>query len=1382
MEETMAKRATRTLTLTLIALALAGMAGAQPVFTKVFIPSTIGPGNVSTLTFTITNNDVSNVSSMAFTDNLPAGMTIATPANSTSTCSGTLSAPDGGTAITFSDGELEPGPGAVCTISVNITSSTGGLSTNTSGDLTSSAGNSGPATAGLTVDNGLPGFSKSFSPATVSLGGRSTLTFTFDNSANASAVGSLDFTDNLPTGMVIASPSNATTDCISVSAPNTTIIASAGSSVITLDANGSTFFPGFEVLPVGATCTVTVDVMTTGVGQLGNVTNQALADFVMAGVASAILDVTVTPLALIKSFVDNPIPSGGTGTLEFTITNYDRFNSATGISFTDDLNAALPGLQAIGLPLNDICGAGSQISGTTNLSFTGGTLAPSASCTFSVDIQVPAGAVTGAYTNTTSAISGTAGGSPVDGNQASETLFVSPTPLLTKAFITDPSATPAYFHPVAAGSTTGIEFTITNTSTTSTATDIAFIDELTTFMPFPLPVALPAPGFCGGATMGFVFPDVDRQALSMTGGSLAAGDSCTFVVELHIPAGFPAGNYLNTTSEITAIIDAAIATGDPASATMQVIGAPHLSKQFTDDPVQPGGTMTLEFTLSHDALAIADTTAITFTDNLAANPVALQATGLPLTDICGVGSQISGTTNLSFTGGTLAPGASCTFSVTLQVPGAGPSGSFPNTTSNVVATSAGATVTGYSASDTFVVTGLTFSKAFTNDPVVPGGTATLEFTLDNTVSPDPTTAITFFDDLNSVLIGLVPTGLPLTDPCGAGSQLQAAGAFLTFTGGNLPAGGSCSFSVDITVPGAAADGVYSNSTSTLSATVGSPPAVASLPVAFDTLTVNSSLLNLTKTFTDDPVVPGGNVTMELTLSNLHPTETATAIGFTDDLDAALTGLTIIGLPATGFCGASSLAAGTSVLTITGAELAGGASCTFSFTLQVPAVAPSVVTNTTSTVSGTIAGLPITGPAASDDLVVNNLIFSKSFNSSTFPGQTVDLALTIDNIGTTDASPLQLTDDLDAVILGLVATGLPRNDICGAGSQLSGTSILALNNANLLPGGSCTIIVTLQVPAGATAGSYLNTTSDLLLGGSPASPPATATLVIETPPAFSKAFTPATVSQGGISTLTLTIDNTASTATVTALDFTDNLPAGMVLATPANASTTCTGGTLTAVDGSGTIAYTGGTVAAGTSCTVVADVVGNAAGSLVNTTGNLTSSAGDSGTATATLQVTGAPLPTLGLNFDPTMAEAGIPIRATMTIDNSASTVAATGLQVALNLPAGLEVANPANAVTTCTGGTLTATSGTALIDYSGGTVAAGATCTVEADIVGTADGIYDVSTGDLTSSLGNSGTATATVQIGAQMLIPTLSSLGMVLLSCLIALIAIFMLRNTIKP
>ncbi|WP_345229366.1 Ig-like domain-containing protein, partial [[Roseibacterium] beibuensis] len=124
-----------------------------------------------------------------------------------------------------------------------------------------------------------------------------------------------------------------------------------------------------------------------------------------------------------------------------------------------------------------------------------------------------------------------------------------------------------------------------------------------------------------------------------------------------------------------------------------------------------------------------------------------------------------------------------------------------------------------------------------------------------------------------------------------------------------------------------------------------------------------------------------------------------------------------------------------------------------------------------------------------------------------------------------------------------------------------------------------------------------------------------------PPSFSAVFSPDAIIQGETSTLTFTVDNSANAIAATALDFTNNLPTGLEVANPTNASTTCTGGTLTAISGAGTLSYTGGTVSAGATCTVSADVLSTAGGNFVNASGDLTSSLGNSGSASDTLEVT-----------------------------------------------------------------------------------------------------------------------------------------------------------------
>jgi len=255
------------------------------------------------------------------------------------------------------------------------------------------------------------------------------------------------------------------------------------------------------------------------------------------------------------------------------------------------------------------------------------------------------------------------------------------------------------------------------------------------------------------------------------------------------------------------------------------------------------------------------------------------------------------------------------------------------------------------------------------------------------------------------------------------------------------------------------------------------------------------------------------------------------------------------------------------------------------------------------------------------------------------GGNVLLRFWIINPDPTPVTDISFTDDLDAFIPGLVATGLPVADVLGTGSSLSGTSLITLTGGSIIAGAADRpaygyLDVILQIPAIAQPGTYTNTTSELFVSGIPESSPAHGILAIVPGPApapiFTKSFTPDTITAGAISTLTFTIDNSESAITFNSLKFTDNLPAGVEVANPSNAFTTFTGGTLTAVSGNDVISYTDGTIEAGSICTISVDVTANTSGLFVNTTGDLTYLIGNSGTASDTLSVNQEPIavPTL----------------------------------------------------------------------------------------------------------------------------------------------------------
>ncbi|WP_309108259.1 hypothetical protein [Arthrobacter sp.] len=112
-------------------------------------------------------------------------------------------------------------------------------------------------------------------------------------------------------------------------------------------------------------------------------------------------------------------------------------------------------------------------------------------------------------------------------------------------------------------------------------------------------------------------------------------------------------------------------------------------------------------------------------------------------------------------------------------------------------------------------------------------------------------------------------------------------------------------------------------------------------------------------------------------------------------------------------------------------------------------------------------------------------------------------------------------------------------------------------------------------------------------------------VLDVTPQLDKSFSPVDVPLNGTSTLTFTVTNTSELGAKNGWSFTDNLPAGLTLASPAAAATTCPGGTVTAVDGGTSVAVAGNLSEGMASCTVTVDATSGTAGVYTNGPGNVT---------------------------------------------------------------------------------------------------------------------------------------------------------------------------------
>jgi len=316
--------------------------------------------------------------------------------------------------VTFKDGANAIGTGTLST-TAGVTTATFSTSALTSGShsITAVYGSdtnfSGSTSSALT-QNVLspPSILKAFGAATIPLNGTTSLTFTITNPAgNTVALNGLAFTDTLPAGMVVATPNGLSSTC------GGTPTAVAGSGSVSL--SGGT-------VAASSSCSISVNVTGTSVGQKNNTTGAVSSTNGGTGNTASASIIVDAPPTISKAFGAAQINLNTSTSLTFTISNPNA-TSLSGIAFSDSLPSGLVVASPAGF--TGSCGSGtiSAIAGSSLVALSGGTLAASGQCVFSVNVT---GTSTGAKLNTTGAITSTEGGTGATSNTA--TLNVVGTP------------------------------------------------------------------------------------------------------------------------------------------------------------------------------------------------------------------------------------------------------------------------------------------------------------------------------------------------------------------------------------------------------------------------------------------------------------------------------------------------------------------------------------------------------------------------------------------------------------------------------------------------------------------------------------------------------------------------------------------------------------------------------------------------------------------------------------------------------------------------------------------------------------------------------------------------------------------------------------------
>ncbi|MEA4812045.1 MAG: sortase [Anaerolineaceae bacterium] len=929
---------------------------------KGFSPAPVQIGSSTVLTVTLRNPTSTNVTGVSITDSLPSGMKIYNPADASTTCGGSVTAVSGSSSVSLSGGTIPAGsiasPGT-CNIKVTVSADYKGTYTNTilGSAITSSDGrtNEFPASANMTFydpGEGLTG-GKSFSPNPIPLGSVSTATITI-KAPGDTGITNLSLSDALPTGMLIASPANATSSC------GGTLSAVSGGAYFSLT--------GGNIANPNSTCTLKFNVTGNQAGLLtniimpSNISNAENRNFANPVTGS----LTVTSLSVAKSFPLDLIGVNGKSLLTIVISNSD-LRQLNNVLLTDTVPSGVTPTTNT----TTTCGGIVSVSGQT-IALTGGTVPGKAGivngrCSITVEVI---GKTIGTFTNTINPnqVSGVVDGTNVTitNNQSASAAVTVGTPLININKDFNPNT-------ISGRSLSVMTITLVNPNSGSALKDIKFTDTLPQATVGGMLIGTPNginTGTCGGT----IVPSGDKRSFTYSGGYLYPGATCTLKINVTMDTE---GTLTNTipASAVTTYNSATNSTGTSVSLT----NTPGLGviKEFNPTTIKPGETSVLTITINN--FSDEEIPGVSLIDTLpdgvtAASPFTVSNNTCTNSTVTAEENE----TKIRINGATLLRNRSCSISVSVT---SSVSGSHQNCipVGGIIVANEPTLSNKEAACSTLNVqqkpAAPLIAKSF--DPAVlpVGGTSTLSFTLNNANISEALSGIAFNDLLpKDVVLASAPTLSQCGGLLGIGTGTDNRTS-ISFSGGSLAASSSCTISLNVKSDTAA---VYDNITSTVTSnesTPGEQTATASLTVMAPPV--------IQKSFFPKPADLNNQPTLTLTITNPNTTttQTITGLAFEDVLPIGMEVAETPGATKTN-CGAGSVfspQAGDSILSFSNGTVEPGIVCSISVKLKA---AGGSYTNTTSSITSNNAGI---GTPATDDLTVNGpgLKLTKTTNSLGF---------------------------------------------------------------------------------------------------------------------------------------------------------------------------------------------------------------------------------------------------------------------------------------------------------------------------------------------------------------------------------------------------------------
>ncbi len=1189
------------------------------------------------------------------------------------------------------------------------------------------------------------------------------------------------FTDNMPTGMVIANLPNIQFDAVACGA-GTTVTATAGASSFSV--SGATI-PASGGSTAGE-CDLSVDVTSTQQGNLVNTIgtgaltalDNTAATVSNTSPASATLAVnTMAALTASKQVAGSSgstFYTGHTGVVSININNNDNSISLTNLAFDDDFANVTSGgplggggtvtatdLAVASSPnasLSADCGTTAvftPLPGDTALHISGVTIAPKKTCTVQVTVtQTTIGVFynnilqnnitdTQGVTNSTGAISAIY-------SVQKNTLDV------TKAFGAtqiDPFVD------------TTMTVTLKNPNPFDDATGVTLNDVLPAGLVVNTPIVIGTNASltnCGGtAALSF---DGPSNTLSLTNATVAHNNAstCTFSVTVHATtSNVVLKNDIHSSDVSGGPGFSGTDTGGGIAATASLtINGLHVTKTYSgmsNYTIFVNGTSTLQ---------------ILFT-----NPLSTALTGVTLTDTIGPNVRVAATPNASSTcsnvtfnpvaGDTtltatfdVAASASCSVQVDVTSPTANTNGYVNNLPLNSNLTVGGGANPVYhpATSATLVVVPVggggvsapVVGKTFASGSPAPGANDRLTITI-QAPEASPGGDLTNVNLSDALPAGMVISNNPnlTTTNCTGGTfSAPAGGTAITWTNGSITGGTTCTIRVNVYVQ---TNGTYTNTINNTGAAPGNfvnaqnvtDGAVHNAQVV--SVAVNaSSNFQIGKTFSPSTInTNGGSST--LTISITAPANLSlTNVTFSDPLDSRL----VPGTPAmSAACsGPAPTIVAPNTLSWSGGTVAAGQTCNITVTVTAPNVGGNITNamaaGAVTAFFGSTTNAGSNGNSVSVRLGVTGLAIAKKFQPSTIGlGGVTTLVLDFTNSASIPLTGLTFTDDLGATMGNHVVIYTPSHKhwTCGTDTDInapSGSTILSVTNGTVPAAvggtpGTCTLSVDVTtnpanlpvVPGSDT--NILRATNVTTNEGIVPINDATALLNYQNLKlTVTKQFSPNNVTSGTPSNLIVLLKNPQS-VDLAGITFSDNLPTGMFIAANGATFDAGCGGTPTATGvtlNSTAFSISGVNVAANTTCTITIVASQNVATTLTNTIlgSNVTATSGIQTPQDTQASLTYTAFLGVNKSFSASSTLSDKPVTLNIQFVNAyPNTLTVQSFTDDLTAAGGLKVAPTPNVVNPC-GLTVGATAGSSSITVTGGTLPANSTCTVSVDVVGNA--------------------------------------------------------------